>query len=317
MQFGLQENISLPLIFIDGITRCGKTGLCGIISSLKNMEMIQFPDEIELIIPGVSLGAISADYAKAFLRIYFNQLSYNINLSRKVNFRPHDISGVDNYSKPEIYYNRLGIGEGDEIVDKCVKKINSLPLLTHDLMVNLDCLNKMDLNYKMLELWRHPIDNIYSWWTRGWGERFGSDPRQGTLLVSMNETLYPWYGVGYESELSGYNAMEKCVKMATDLLDRACHQYYESTQKERIHILTFEDFCNDPDHELKAICGFLNTEITEYTPRYLKSTRFPRQLDIAERNHKLDEFRNGISSCLYKLLLDYSESYETDLYGIR
>jgi len=317
MNFGYQENIALPLLFIDGITRSGKSMLSGIIPSLKKMEHIQFSTELEMIISGLSLGALTPDYARAFLRIYFNERSYNLQLSRNVNFRPDDQTGIDNYPEPKIYYDRLKQAEGDSVIEQCRKGINYIPMQTHDIMVNMDYLNQMDINYKMLSLWRHPIDNIYSWWTRGWGERFNNDPRGFTILINGREELFPWYAAGFESQLRELNPMEKCIWIASDLLKRAVNQYQQNPHKEKTHILTFEDFCQRPDVELSKICNFLSTEVSECTPRYVNEARFPRELNPSDRDKKRECFKKTVRPEFYERLMDYSVRYESDLYGLR
>ena len=57
-------------------------------------------------------------------------------------------------------------------------------------MVILDTLDKLDINYKMIELYRNPIDNLYSWYTRGWGDRFQNDPRSFTLNITDKKVSY-------------------------------------------------------------------------------------------------------------------------------
>ncbi len=317
MKFGFQENIALPLLFIDGITRCGKSMFSGVVPSLQRMEHIQIYTELEMIISGLSLGGLSPEYAKAFLRIYFNERSYNLQLSRNVNFRPDDQTGVGNYPEPDVYHNRLNVHEGDEAVEKSRRGKNYIPIQTHDLMVNLDHLNKMDLNYKMLSLWRHPVDNIYSWWTRGWGERYNNDPRGFTILVSGGSELFPWYAVGMEDELAALNPMEKCVRIATDLLARAIDQFGRNQENSRIHLLTFEDFCEQTDSELARICTFLGTAPSAHTARYLVAARSPRTLDPAERQAKRDKFKQGMRPEIYDLLLNYSARYEKNVYGLK
>ena len=67
--------------------------------------------------------------------------------------------------------------DGPEAANAFRSDSKFIPFQTHDFLVNLQSLELLDLNYKMLSLWRDPIDNIYSWWTRGWGERFmNGDP---------------------------------------------------------------------------------------------------------------------------------------------
>ena len=75
-----REDISFPLVFIDGITRCGKSSLSGILPSLTNMEHIQFSTILELVVPGLFLQKLDTDYAKSITRIYLNELSYNLTL---------------------------------------------------------------------------------------------------------------------------------------------------------------------------------------------------------------------------------------------
>jgi hypothetical protein len=241
IKYGLQRNISLPLIFIDGLARCGKSAFSGIVPSLRNMEHIQFSSELELIISGLSLGAIDTNYAKAFLRIYFNELSYKLHLSRNVNFRSSDWTGIDNYPYPQMYYERLKRNDGDGIVYECEKSTHNLPLITHDLLVNIDLLDQMDLNYKMLSLWRNPIENIHSWWVKGWGERFNNDPRGFTLLVDGGNELYPWYAAEFTETLVDLNPMEKCVVIAGSLLERAVKKYQDFDHKEKVHIFNHEE----------------------------------------------------------------------------
>ena len=84
---GLQTDISLPLLFIDGITRCGKSSLSGIVPSFTGMEHIQFSTMLELIVPGLALRKLHTDYAKSLVRIYLNELSHGLSLGRNVNFR--------------------------------------------------------------------------------------------------------------------------------------------------------------------------------------------------------------------------------------
>jgi hypothetical protein len=183
-------------------------------------------------------------------------------------------------------------------------------------MVNMDVIDEMDLDFRMLLLWRHPIDNIYSWWTRGWGNRFNDDPRGFTLLLDGGGELCPWYASHYAAELNGLNPMEKCVRIATDLLDRAVAQFGGSRSRDRVHMFTFESFCAQPHEELARICRFLGTEPSEHTPRYLAAARFPRTLEAADRDAKRQQFEDGLRPALYERLMDNARRYQAGVYGL-
>ena len=74
--FALQENISRNVVFIDGITRCGKSLFSNVIPTLAKTEQIQFIALLEHIVPGLSMGVIDADYAKSSIRSLMNDTSF-------------------------------------------------------------------------------------------------------------------------------------------------------------------------------------------------------------------------------------------------
>lgn len=317
MKCSLHENIAKNLVFVDGIARCGKTLFTGIVPSLENFEHMQFYYLMELIIPAIYLGTVSAEYAKAILRIRMNELAYNIRISRNVNFRYNDDSGISNYKEPELYYQRLLKKDGDAIVEELRKYKRFIPFQTHDLLVNLEHLNKLDIDYRMIALFRHPIDNSYSWWTKGFDERFGKDPRTFTLCIDYKGNPLPWYCAGYEEEWLNLNPIEKCIKNATDLIRRSVEQYKNTPNKDRIHLVRFEDFVQGPHKELEKICTFLGAKTTKHTARFIHNARCPRTLDLAGRERKLREFKSKVNKKILNNLLEMSESYETNFYGLK
>jgi len=318
VQTGLQEDISFPLVFIDGITRCGKSSLSGIVPSLTNMEHIQFSTILELIIPGMALGKLDPDYAQSFVRIYLNELSYNLTLGRNVNFRKSDQTGIQNYKDPKMYYSRLEKAEGIDAISNCRSSENSIPFQTHDFLVNFDKLIELELKFKMLSLWRDPIDNIYSWWTRGWGERFmNGDPSAFKLIVKISEVEnFPWYCEGSDFNVSDLNPMERCVVMATDLIQRAVDSYFVCKSKEKILPLFFEDLCREPDAVIKSICNFLDVETTVYTSEMVSKARFPRDITPTEKVKKMAQFERNVRPDLFERLMDYNDKYQANRYGL-
>jgi len=310
------ENIAKNLIFFDGITRCGKSIFSSIISSFEGVEHIQFFSEIEHIIPSVALGGIKKDYGRIILRLSLNELAYSIQLSRNVNFRPKDQTGIYNYKNPDVYYDRLKLDDGDHIVQFIRDHNISIPFQTHDLMANLDIVESMDMDYKIIELYRNPIDNIYSWYTQGWGERFEGDPRSFTLSVEYNNQIFPWFCVGYESKIVDLNPYEKCVMMGINLIDRCVSQQKNAKYPKKIMTILFEDMIQNPNDQLKRIESFLGKKKTKYTSNFVMKERCPRVLNYDDREKKLQMFKDNINTELSNSLVLLSESYEKDVYGL-
>jgi hypothetical protein len=312
----MQENIAKNILFIDGITRAGKSVFSGIIPSLNKMEHIQFFWAIERIIPAVSLNSMDISFAKSLLRTEMNEMAYNIKLSRNVNFRYDDQTGVLNYKDPKLYFNRLNKPEGNGVIEELRQADWFIPIQSHDLMVNLEYLDKMDIDYRMIELFRHPVDIIYSWWQRGWGERFCTDPQSGTLSLVYNDTIVPWYCAGFEEEWLNLNPVERCVRLVTSLTYRAINQYKKYQDKNRIYMLTFEDFVEKPDQKIGEICSFLETSTTEYTKRFVSQANCPRVINNESRETKLKELKSRINNSLFNDLKKISDEYEDNCYNL-
>ncbi|SIT68339.1 Sulfotransferase domain-containing protein [Ectothiorhodosinus mongolicus] len=317
-RFARQCDISLPLVFIDGITRCGKSALSKVVPSLTRMEHIQFAEELELIVSGLSLGGLRKDYAAAFLRSHLNQKSYNLHISRNVNFRPGDQTAVINYRNPEIYQERLTLEEGPENVERCRASDHYLPMQTHDLMANISLIQDLEINFRILSLWRNPVENIYSWWSRGWGVRFNNrDSTNFSLLIEDAEgNAYPWYVAGYHRQTLGMNAPEKCIAVACDMIERCIAGYRLKAEKDRTLLLFFEDICIDPDREVGRICDFLNVEKTEFTAPALRDARLPREIIQADLDMKIAAFREAVRPDIFDRLMQFQHAYLDTRYGL-
>jgi len=317
ISYGTHENIAKNIIFSDGIARSGKSTFANVISSLERTEHIRFYYLLEQVIPAVGLGTLDPAYARSLIRLSMNEMAYDMRLARNANFRHTDQTGIWNYKYPKLYFERLQKEEGDTIVDELRNSNSYTPITSHDLMVNLEFLNLLEIDYHMIEWYRHPVDNIYSWWTRGWGERFLNDPRGFTLSLAYKNQLVPWYCAGYEQEWLSLNPAERCVRIGLDLIGRAVLQQKKASNLERIHTITFEDFVTHPHQELQKICAFLDTAATPSTERYIKEARCPRILDPRARVEKLKEFKNNVRPALYDQLVEFSHQYEHDLYGLK
>jgi hypothetical protein len=318
VELGIHENIAKKLIFIDGLARTGKSLFSSIIPSLKNVEHIQFFLMLEHMVSAVHLKSLDINSAKAILRMNLNELAYNIQLSRGVNFRPDDQSGVPNYHDPNVYEKRLRRPDSTEVVEELRAGTRFIPFQTHQLMATLTDFNQLDLDYQMLELFRHPIDTAYSWWNRGWGERWGVDVRAWSLTLQHKDQQVPWYCHGYEDEWLSLNPTERCVRMTLDLQERSVQEYLtaSSSDKQRIHIMTFENFVQHPQETLRGICSFLHTEQTNKTWRFIEQAGCPRKMNGDLRARKLSELKAHVKPTLFSNLLDMSQTYETDLFGL-
>jgi hypothetical protein len=316
VNFTSQENISKNIILIDGITRCGKSLFSNIIPSLQNVEQLQFFTLLEHVVPALSKNAINKEFAKSSIRTIMNELAYNMLISRNVNFRYKDQTSILNHPDSKKYFERLSKDEGDEIVNDLRLNEKHFPFMTHDMLVNLEFLDLLDIDYKMIHIFRHPVDLIYSWVKRGWGERFLYDPRSFTLSIKYNTFILPWYCDGYEEEWLSLNPTERCAFVIFNLIDKTLIQLKKAKYPNRIYNLTFENFVQDTNLEIAKISDFIGSKQTYSTTNALSNANCPRKINLFDRDKKFKELKNTISDFLCKKLVNYSNSYEDNIYGI-
>ena len=314
--FAMPEDIACRLLFIDGLTCSGKSILSNIIPSLAGIEQIKFSTMLEHLMPALAFGAVNKEYAKASIRALMNEMAYDTLLARNSNFRPNDQTGILNFHDPKLYFERLARKEGNEVVDELRQKQRQFPFMTHDFMVNLVHLESLEIDYKMIQLYRHPIDNSYSFYKQGYCTRWTNDPREFSLMIGFESHLLPWYCAGYEQEWLSLNPLERAVRIILDLLSRSINQHKTARSPNNILTITFDSFVENTTLEMDRISSFLGSAQTTATPYFLKQANCPRKLISIERRHKLDEFKAGISNNLFCQLKEYSDRYETNLYEL-
>jgi hypothetical protein len=321
IQYSPLNRIAKNIILVDGISRTGKLLLGSLVSSFDKMEHLEFGENFEFIVPAIKLKKIELNFGNAYLNNYLNMLMYNKYLSRNVNFRPNDRTGIDKSKNPKVYYKRLKTEEGDKIIKLIKKQKHFLPIVTHDIAVNLDILKKMKMNFKIIEIIRNPVDVVYSWYKRGLGVRYGNDPRVFTLLVKKNKKIYPWYNALKEYKENEYNNCEKCVEHVLNLNKQATLNLRNNHLNKNVLITTYEDLTNNPLIELKKIAKFLGTKTNKQTIKFIRREKLSLKKNVFQSqqkfNKKVNLLKTLCSKKIFKKLMILNEKYEKNFYKIK
>ena len=308
--------LAKDIVLIDGISRAGKLMSGAIISSFKNMESVEFGENFEHFLPAIKLKKCSNDFAKSYLFNHLKQLIYNKMISRNINFRPSDRTGIKNYFNPKVYKKRLLMKEGDLVVKRILTTKPTLPFITHDLMVNYDIFEKLNINVKMIEIFRNPVDLVYSWYKRGLGDRWGKDPRVFTLLVEKNNKPYPWYLYNLPKNWSKLNVCEKCVYFVTLLTSQSIIQYKKINNKKKIYITNYEKIVENTQQEMLYISRFLNTKFSNQTKRIIKKENLPNTLENKSYLKKKEFIKKKVNKKSFDKLMFLVKRYNKNTYGL-
>ena len=128
------QMITDKVIFADGLTRSGKALLSNILLGFENVSSIQVLDILEQILPMFSNNKISKNATSSILRLYLNQNFYHYKLSRNLNFRYDDLTGIHNTSNPKQFYKNLNKKDDDDVIDELFKKDIYFQFQTHEIL---------------------------------------------------------------------------------------------------------------------------------------------------------------------------------------
>ena len=306
------------IIFIDGISRSGKLFTGTLLSTFKNYEHLEFGLNFERLCPALEFKKINEDFAKSYINNYLNELIYNKYLSRNVNFRPTDRTGVVNTQNYKLYKKRLKMKEGDNIIKQIKKENKSLLFVTHDILTTIKAFNKLGLNYKMIEIFRNPFSLVMSWYKRGLGRRFGNDQRLFSLLIKKKNKISPWYDELFNDNIRNLNEIEKCIHYVYNLTTKSITDYSKlnKLEKNRIFITSYERLVENSYSEISKISIFLKSKLTKNTKIYIKKENIPKFLNSNIFNKNRLFIKSKVKKKYYNKLEKLELIFNQNIYGL-
>ena len=303
-------------VLIDGLSRSGKSVLSKILPTLSHSEHLKVFTYFEHLMPGLRFKEIKTDFADSQLILMLNELAYNTFISRDVNFRPRDYTSVSTQYHKKKYLNRLKYSDGDYVINKLLKTKNFFPFMAHEIMPNIKFLNKLSMKFKIIEVYRNPVDNIFSWIQKKLDSEFYENPRSYTLVNLHKKKKLPWFCNTHANDWFKLNKFEKCTLAVNNLIEMSIKNQ-KINKKTKVLTISFEDFYQDPNLNVKKICTFLKTKTTKYTKSEIIKANCPREDDIILRNNKKQFIRERISKKLYEKMINLENHYENNVYGLK
>jgi hypothetical protein len=280
---------------------------------MNKVEKMRLDSQIDYIPRYYFLGKMSEDAAIAALRTEFDEKYYYNWISRDVNFRFSDYTGVFKQAKKMMYLKRLFLEADEEASLKLQTELPIFQEMTHDGLhvakLYFKALGTSRL--KLIHILRDPIENIYEQHKRGFGSRIGNDPRELQLSYMFNQEPIPIIAIGYEAEYSSAEPLERLVLMVDLMFRRNLQGYLDLSLSERKNILfiDFEEFIQSPTKDILRLEDFIGQEFTNRYRRILKRENCPRVLSADRRVSRIRDIEAGLRpqyrERLRKLLIDY------------
>jgi hypothetical protein len=268
------------IVVVDGLSTSGKTLVAPVISSYSRCEHFLLDHIFEYFCSMDHLGQIDHATAMAMVQHYADLNLYNLMISRNVNFRETDESGVFKYLQSERYTQRLKVRDGDTIVQQISDTQPVLTLMTHNIFGESQLLFDAfadDLKLYVVTV-RHPIDLIQNWYSSRFDFRIGVDPREFQLSIHTSQGTAPWYTYGWSEKFKKMNSLERAIHTTATLWDRqnAKMEMLAKHERSKLMVISFDAYIQNPEAYLEKIRQRLEVEKTALTPQVMAKLRIPR-----------------------------------------
>ena len=275
MQLEKRNTLSNDIIFVDGLWGTGKSLIHPIISAMSGVERAKVDSYYEYISLLFYLEKIDQDAAVFMLKTHADESQYHNLISREVNLRWSDDSGLKNATNKLKVIKRLFGGEGDVKLEEINRENLAFCAMSHMLMLTPKLLPiAFGERVKVIEIVRHPlymVDHISSYL-----KRFDS-VREYTMAYYLNDVKVPWFAKEWESQFVAANPIEQAILYMTYLYPKLMLQI-QMARSSCLEILdlSFEEAAFDTDKMLFKLLKFTGRSYSSGISSILKKQKLPR-----------------------------------------
>lgn len=299
-------------VMVDGPPRSGKSTICGIIASFENAELERIEEIYDYVGFLFGLGKLDRDAAIALLRAFTDIHIYNLYLSRNVNCRIGDKSGIFKSPSPLRYIRRMFASEHDAttraiLADNPIMQQHAHYQMEH-IGIHFDAFPE---SLKVIEVLRHPVDLVSAYRNRMAGNVCESLRRVHLCLRHRETAVHPLAN-GWEDEFLGMGPVDRVIRMFHGYQMRSFETYsaLPDERKEKVLIVVFEDMVSNPHDEAKRIAAFLGTATTRKTRKVVSRTDWSARWSAEDRNRNYERLKQDCTAQNRDLLDEMIANFE-------
>jgi|LWDU01.1.fsa_nt_gi predicted DNA-binding protein YlxM (UPF0122 family) len=296
MEFKRKYVLLNELILVDGLGRSGKVMLAEIITGFERVEKQNFNVFLEYITLAYKYGKIEKDMAISILKTQFDTELYNNMIGRSVNTRLTDYTSLYKYHSPEVYLKRQLDVDGPIIAEKVNTERPICLNWCHDMIQKSELIfEAFNEKVKLIYINRNPIDIIYEWDQKKFGDRIARDSTEMQYTIKYMDTVVPELAYGWEEEYLKINSMDRIIKMIYVSFKRNLEALKNTNYRTQILVQNFEDIVTEPDISIHKIEKFINSRPLDCIHNILQKERCPRVLDQYENKIRENNIRSQAS----------------------
>ena len=276
-------------VVVTGISRSCKQMLAPIVSSFDGAEHVTMNYLLEHLVETWKLGLIEDDVAANLLRFGVDNMCYNISIGRNLNFRVSDYTGI--WRSCRIWHNlrKIWSPEGDAAFAAINRASPLYVMMAHNALWQAPLYFAAFPHMTMINVLRHPVDIVHSWYNKKYDGTFNSNPRNATVTIDWEGQPLAYYTAGWEERFLGLGHMDRIIHTIHHL-ERSTMKQYDDLPEEsrkRVKLVYVDRLLRNPEEDLDVLCEILGTCRTTATKKVLMQERCPRNFENG-RSAKLE-----------------------------
>lgn len=313
----LKAPLTEDLLLVDGLARAGKMVTSKLVSHMEGIEFIQVREPVDQVPMMYGLGQFDAASAGAFLRLQLDIAIHDRAIGRNLNMRVSDGTTLLNASDL-AEFTRRAEEPSDAVALAEFFESGQVPFFfTHQVLPFISLFFDISANLKVLEIVRHPVTLAASWYRRGWGERWGTDPRVFTVMADRDGHAIPWFALDWADEFIKARPMDRVLRSVLELV-RTCDEAVEmlsAPQRDRILFVPYERLIGETDSAIGNISEFLGVRPRKSIQQVYTRENLPKKIESKTLSDSLALIESHGSQDLVDQLVDAATSYE-DKWGL-
>lgn len=315
------------ILIVDGISGSGKTLILQALKNIYSLEQTSFENGVECYCHLYHEGITSAADTAALIQQRLDVQYYNVRISREVNLRPKDLTGITFTRKFFRVLRRMFQQDGPNSDVNLNDRSTIQSIAVHHTPEIVEIMRGTGVEIYYLRMLRHPCFLFHN--NLSFIESFGQTPRDFTLMRKLQGGQCPIFIKDCEAYLR-MNSHEKTATLISDLYDREQAYPVEVGSHREIEVI-FENFVSSPsdysfeflspDEKLRFRSALSKLDVPRANPQAFRSnsvysrygqTPQNNSTDIKLELSKITNFvRENTSEYIFNRFRETCQSYES------
>jgi len=304
--------LAADVLFLDGISRSGKKLTCCLVSRFAGIEYFNYMPLIERTCHVQGLGQSDLETTAYVIQTMVDEATYARIIGRNLNTRVSDETSIYKAPDVQIYFDRATAPDGDAAIAAFLATGRTAFYHTHSVLPFAETMFLAFPAGRFIHVTRNPVDIAEDWLRRGWGERWGSDPRAFGVNTPHGDHVVPWFAAAWAADYIRMSPAERCVHSILDLQarERQALATLPAAQRRRIFQVCLESLLAAPDQTVSALGQFLGRPPPDDLAAFFAAERLPNTGFAAERAEKIKILSRNAGADTMSALSAADDAYE-------